>query len=432
MNLLIFNPWWKTNKVPKKLVGKRRQIFAHIEKYLASRQILILFGLRRVGKTTLMFQLIDTLLNAKKVNPLHILYFSFDESRYEPEEIVAFYEREILKTSLSKPQKVYIFFDEIQKLNNWPDKLKLLFDLYPNVKLVISGSAAINIKQGTRESLAGRFFEFLIKPLSFDEFLEFKNLAIDKKREDFFELEIRNALEAYLKTGGFVEALNFDDEALKKYFKEGLLERLVYKDLPEVFPISSTELLNRLLQINAYKPGLYLDYKNIANDLNYDQRTITNYFYYLEYALLTQKLYNFSPNLLTSEKKLKKTYLSNTAFTLALNENVPKQLLLEQFFVNLFQARFFSRTPQKEEVDMVLTKAEKLLPVEVKLKSKIKKADLSSLLKFMVKHNLPQGVLIANDVSSTVETKNKQIKIIPYWKYWTLLKEINAYSKTAP
>ncbi|GFP35872.1 uncharacterized protein HKBW3S43_01659 [Candidatus Hakubella thermalkaliphila] len=295
----------------------------------------IFSGLRRVGKTTLMFQIIDELLNNKKVDPYYILYFSFDEAKSEGKDILSQYEKEILKDSISKKERAYLFFDEIQKLEGWPEKIKVVYDLYPNVKIFLSGSAAIDIKKGTRESLAGRFFEFHIEPLDLDEYLDFKGVKIDKEREDIFEVEIKRYLEEFLRIGGFIEAMKFEEVQLDKYFKEGLLERVIYRDLPDVFPVGSPDLLYRLIRLCAERPGMYLDYKNIANDLGYDQRTIASYFSYLEYALLIKKLYNYSFNLLTSEKKMKRVYFSNTAFTLALSRETEQSLLMEQFFVNL-------------------------------------------------------------------------------------------------
>jgi len=425
MDLITFNPWWKEKRVAEALIGRRRKIFDEVWGYLDLRQILVLSGLRRVGKTTLMFQLIDGLLNDKRVDSYHILYFSFDEAKSEIENILSEYQEEILKDSISKKTRVYLFFDEIQKLDNWPEKIKVVYDIYPNVKIFLSGSAAISVKKGTRESLAGRFFEFHIEPLDLDEYLEFKEVEIDKEREDVFEAEIKRHLEGFLRTGGFIEAMKFDEIQLDKYFKEGLLERVIYRDLPEAFPVGSPELLYKLIRLCAERPGMYLDYKNIANDLNYDQRTIASYFSYLEYALLISKLYNYSPNFLTSEKKMKRVYFSNTAFTMALSMGIDRSLLMEQFFVNLFRPKFFSRTPQKEEVDIVIvTEDKRVVPVEIKIKPDVKEREVRPLFKFLKRYGLNKGFVISDKTEKDFSKDDIVVKIVPYWKYWALRKEI--------
>lgn len=104
-----FNPWWKSGKISPELTGRKRKIFGELVKYIDKRQIVLLTGLRRAGKTTLMYRMIDELLK-KSVNPYNIMYFSFDEMRYDLEEIIKQYETEALREDISK-NKVYIFLD---------------------------------------------------------------------------------------------------------------------------------------------------------------------------------------------------------------------------------------------------------------------------------------------------------------------------------
>lgn len=423
INLNLFNPWWSNNEVRKDLVGKKRKIFSEVYKYINLRQILIFTGLRRVGKTTLMFQIIDFLISDKNIHPIQILYFSFDESIENLEEILKNYETEILKEKISTIQ-VYLFFDEVQKLENWPSKIKIIYDLYPNVKIFLSGSAAINLKKGTRESLAGRYFDFVIETLDFDEYLEFKNIKLDKERENIHEVDIRKNFDNFLFSGGFVEALDLDSLKLKKYFSEGLIERVIYRDLPGVFSINYPDLLYKLVNILAERPGIYLEYKNIANDLKYDQRTISAYLSYLEYSMLINKIYNYSENFITSEKKIKRAYLSNTAFTAALTDIKDYSLFIEQFFINFLKAKKFYRNPQKEEIDIILKLNDKILPVEVKIKNEIKSDDLNPIFKFLGKFNLNKGLIITKNTSNDFIKDNRLIKAIPYWKYWSLKKEL--------
>lgn len=424
MDLIRFNSWWKTGKVPQLLVGKRRYIYEEISKYFNLRQVLIFHGLRRVGKTTLLYQIIDELLENKTIDPYNILYYSFDDEKNEIEKIIDIYEKEILKQDITGTHKLYFFFDEIQKLENWSEKIKILYDLYPNVKLFLSGSAAINILKGTRESLAGRFFDFIIEPLDFDEFLDFKGIEIDGNKENIFEIEIKRNFDKFLKTGGFIETMEFNQIQLQKYFREGLLERVIYKDLPTAFLINSPDLLYQLIRISAETPGLYLDYKNIGNDLNYDWRTIANYVSYLEYALLVKKLYNYSPNLLTSEKKLKRIYPASTAFTLVLSGANDLPAIVEQFYSSFLKAKFFWRTPQKEEIDIILPVEKNVIPVEIKIREDIKERDTRPVFKFLGQYKLKKGYIISRQTERTISKSGFEVKIIPYWKYWTIQKEL--------
>ncbi|MCL5986218.1 MAG: ATP-binding protein [Actinobacteria bacterium] len=424
IDISIFNPWWRDGKLPDALRGRKRKFLDEIWKYIDLRQILILTGLRRSGKTTIMFQLINELLITRNTNPFDILYFSFDEAVGEVMDIINYYENEILKERLLKKERVYLFFDEIQKLEGWSEKIKIIYDLYPNIKIFLSGSAAINIKRGTRESLAGRFFDFSVKPLDFNEYLEFRDVQIDKRRENIFEVEIKKILEDFFKTGGFIEAMQFNDFQLQKYFKEGLLERVIYKDLPNAFPISTPDLSYQLIRLLADRPGLYIDYKNIANDLKYDQRTIANYLSYLEYALLIKKVYNYSSNVLTSEKKMRRAYLTSTAFSLALSSNLGPSLIIEQFFQNLFQSKFFWRTPQKEEIDIILASDDKVIPIEIKIKPEVSEKEVAPIFKFLKKYELKEGYIITGKTEKTFSEYGLTVRAIPYWKYWSITNEI--------
>ncbi|MDI6808292.1 MAG: ATP-binding protein [Candidatus Eisenbacteria bacterium] len=422
MELQDFNPWWRDGKVPPGLLGRKRKIFGEIMKYLDKRQIVLLTGLRRVGKTTLMYQIINNLLR-KGVSPYNILYFSFDEMRYDIESIVKQFEADILRDDILK-NKVFIFFDEIQKLDDWPSKVKLLYDANPKAKIFLTGSAQISMWRGTRESLAGRFFDLVLKPLDFEEYLDFKGIEIDRDREKVFEKDLKRHMNGFLKTGGFIEALDLDEHMLRKYLKESLLERVIFVDIPQTFKLDLPELLMKLFAITASRPGFYLDYRNLSDDLKVDQRTIASYVSYLEYALFLQKLYNYSPNLLTSEKKVKKLYPSNTAFTLALNPQTDLASILEQFFVNNLEARFFLKTPQKEEIDIIHVHDKHVLPVEIEIKEKIGRGDTKVLFRFLEKNGLQRALLITRDTETKFQDAKLVVEAIPYWKYWSIRKRI--------
>lgn len=423
MELQSFNPWWKSRRVSPEFTGRKRKIFGELREYIDKRQILLFTGLRRVGKTTLMYQIVDELIG-KGINPYDILYFSFDEMQYGLEELIRQYEAEVLREEFSK-KKRFIFLDEIQKLEGWPSKIKLLYDANPQLKIFLTGSAQITMWQGTRESLAGRFFDFRINPLDFEEYLDFKEAGIDKDRENIFEKDLKRHMEVFLKTGGFIEALEMDGPVLRKYLKESLLERVLFVDIPQTFKLDLPELLMKLLTITAARPGFYLDYKNLSNDLNIDQRTIANYISYLEYALFLQKLYNYSRNLLTSEKKVKRLYLRNTAFTLALNPQAELPTVLEQFFVNHFDARFFLKTPQKEEIDIIYAHEKAVLPIEIKIREKIGRDDVKTLFRFLEKTELKKALLVTLDTETKFEREGLLVEAIPYWKYWSINARIN-------
>lgn len=424
--MFYYNHWWRTGKVNKKLLGKRRAFFNEILQYLSKKQILLLYGVRRAGKTTLMFQLIHYLLNDKEVSPFTILYYSFDDEKRSIREIVEEFRIKVLKKDISSEQ-VFFFFDEIQKLNNWQDQIKLLYDMNPGIKIVLSGSSAFFLKKGVSESLSGRFFKYEVLPLSFKEFLDFQEIRVEREREDVYSTDLKIYLKEYIKTGGFPEALDVKDEDffLIKYFKESILQRVALIDIPEEFLVRKRENLYSIIKIVASKPGLYLEYKNIGSDLKIDQRTVETYFEFLEHSLLLRRIYNFSRNITTVYKKLKRIYLSSTAFTCALNPEIDDTMILEQFFINWLKIDFFWRNPAGKEVDFVQLREKKIVPVEIKIKKRIKKEDLRSLRVFLNTFESNRGVIITDeDETQKIKVDEKTITMIPYWRIWSLEKEL--------
>src|SRR3989338_2370438 len=113
--LTEMNPWWRTETVPQQLAPfKQRKLFGTLQEYLPLRMMVAIVGLRRTGKSTLLYQLIQKLLQ-EKVNPDHIFYFSFDERVEEVRDLLNMYQQQFLKKDLAD-EKIYLFFDEIQKL----------------------------------------------------------------------------------------------------------------------------------------------------------------------------------------------------------------------------------------------------------------------------------------------------------------------------
>jgi predicted AAA+ superfamily ATPase len=186
------NPWWNLKKVPTDWLGIKRLVLLSLLPYLPKRMAILLHGVRRVGKSTLMFQMIQHLID-EKVDPYDIIYFTFDESLINLEELLLTFEKEVVKEPL-RNKKLYIFLDEIQKHPQWWDKLKLFYDMYPNIKWFLSGSNGLMLQKKMAESLAGRIYSFQIQPLTFPEYLSFHQIPWDVEH-----LEIQRAtLEPYL------------------------------------------------------------------------------------------------------------------------------------------------------------------------------------------------------------------------------------------
>jgi len=399
---------------------KKRFLFNSIVKEIESKQIISLIGLRRTGKTTILKQVIDHLIKSKKVKREYILFYSFDEEQPKIEEIVTEYETKLGKELLDIKDRIYIFLDEIQKLKNWQNQVKYYYDNYQNIKFFVSGSSSLFIKKHTQESLTGRIYEFVLNPLSFEEFLIFKNKGQILKKKRLFEDTLKKEFLSYQKRQ-FIELIDESEERVAKYIKT-MIEKIVYQDIPKIFPIENEELLMRILKIIASNPGMLSDYGSLSKELGISRVTLSNYFFYLNESFLIKKLYNFSRNMLTSEKKMKKFYLATTSFFSFLNNEIDESKLIENLIVAFVDAKFFWRTPQKYEVDIILKEKNKIIPIEVKYKDYISKKDTKNLLRFCEKFNIEEAVMITQSKSNEeifeLKSGNRvKIKFIPAWKF---------------
>lgn len=393
----------------------KRGLFEELVKYADTKPVVGVVGLRRTGKTVLLKQLIDYLVE-NKVKRERILYFSFDEAGASLEKVISEYQAR-LGVELAKAGnggKLYIFLDEVQKLEGWQEQLKYYYDSFPDLKFFISGSSSLFLKQKAEESLAGRIFLFHLPVLSFREFLVLKGEGELAEKPELFKELLKEQVLLYVRRQ-FPELVNADEGFIHLYV-DSIVNKAVYEDLPKIYPIEYEDLLKRILYIVASNPGMITDYESLANDLGVSRITLTKYISYLERGFLLQKCYNFSRNLLTSEKKTKRLYLTSPSLVVDLWEEPEFGRVVENLVVSSSGAKFFWRSG-KDEVDCVLVRNGEILPIECKYRSSIRKRDLKGLLKFLTAFELSHGYVISEDIESEEIIEDKKISIIPLWKW---------------
>jgi len=404
------NKWWKAEF---EIDYRDREIYNKIKKFAETKQILALTGLRRVGKTTIMLKLVKDKLKSG-FDPEDIVYFSFDDFKdIRIKEVFDTY-AEIMNKDLNKNKYLFLF-DEIQKIDGWEEQIKRIYDNYKNFKMVVSGSESLFIRKRIRESLAGRFYEFKINQLSFKEFLGFKNIEI--KNSQIYKEELIKAFKEYLLCNGFPEIVNSDKETITKYIQENIIEKIIYRDIPQIFPIRDVAVLDGLFNIILFDPGEIINLNSLADNLNISRQTASTYLDYLEKSFLIKKIYNFSKNVRKTERKLKKYY--PTIIRPKLIEREKWGQILETAMVLQLHAEFFWRDTYKNEVDIVLVN-DKILPIEIKSGKKI---DTRSLFLFMKKFKTKKGFIISLNHKETIKIKEKTIEAIPAWKF-LLQKEV--------
>ena len=405
------NPWWKEEF---SIEYKQREIYNQIKKFIQLPQIIAFTGLRRVGKTTLMLKIIEDAIE-EGFDSRAIIYFSFDEFRdVEIRAVMNEYE-ELMEREIGTG-KYLLLLDEIQKLSNWENQLKSFYDVFgKRIKIIISGSESLFIRRKRKETLAGRIFEFKVELLSFKEFLLFKEVNFEPV--GLYERELAKLFNEFILTFGFPELVNIKEkDVIKKYVKESIVEKVVYRDIPGLFKIKDISVIESLLNVIMEEPGQLIELSGLAKELKISRQTLSNYIVYLEESFLIKKLYNYSGSRRKTERKLKKYYPAVISPDLLFREDeLSKSHVFECLVVNQLKAEFFWRDPYKNEVDIVMTNGEPL-PIEVKYG----KMDFKGLLAFMKRFNVKAGYVISRDKEETRKINGIVISVVPASKFFLL------------
>ena len=384
--LTLQNEWWLTEKVKEELAPKfKREIFQELKSMVDVRQVTILTGLRRVGKTTLFYQLIQELLN--RIKPKNILYFSFDEKQEELKKVLDEYQK--ITNVQWKKDKIYVFFDELHKVKGWASKLKILYDTFPNIKFFVSGSSSVELEKEAYSNLVGRHYLIKISPLSLKEFFELKNnVKIDDPK--LWRDELILAFKEYLKKP-FPEIVRENDERrIMSYLRENVIGKIIYQDLPKEFKNINEDLLLNLIEIFYQNPGMILNFDELSKNLHIAKKTLQKHLFYLKFSYLVRVVRNLRTSMLITSRKLQRIYPYHWSLIFGLYKEIDYGKLLESIVSSIIDAKFYYRKGNRE-IDFILKNGE-ILPIEVKSKFEIKE-----LLKILKKLKLKKGVLIYDE-----------------------------------
>ena len=302
------NNWWIENSIDADYNQMPRRNYFEIFKPLVYektiRRAVVLMGPRRVGKTVMLYHLIQDLIE-NGINPQKIIFITIENPIYNNIllEQLFLYAKEA--TSLKDKDGWYIIFDEIQYYKNWEVELKSLVDSYRNNKFIVSGSAAAALKFASDESGAGRFTDFLLPPLTFHEYITMKNLEhIIKPTEinwrnvqtTFYTsiniVELNKHFIKYINFGGYPEVIFSEkiQENPGRYIRQDIVDKVLLRDLPSLYGISDTRELNSLFTTIAYNTGEEFSLETLSRESQVNKNTLKKYIEYLEAAFLIKKV----------------------------------------------------------------------------------------------------------------------------------------------
>lgn len=346
----------------------RRDLYKNIWKDIDTNLIQLITGPRRVGKSVILKQIINSLIKEKFINPRQILFFEFSPKSNVDLiwKVFNYFQKEITNSHLP----VYIFFDEVQYVEGYESEIKEIYDNSKNCKFILTGSLSLSYKKKMDDSLGGRFFSYKLYPLKFSEYLKLSNkdtfeiFEKTKKEKDNFKkqsnLEILNVeFRKFLEFHRFPETVEFSDQQIKAYI-QNIITQSLNQDAFSYFDIQKPRIINALFEYFQINNGLTVSVNNLSKELQTSNQTITLYIDILEQMGLVYIVYN-SSNPLIKTKASKKIYLNSslallnnkhdiqTAMGFAVESYVLERLLEKGEMVTFWRKR-------QREIDFLLPK----------------------------------------------------------------------------
>jgi hypothetical protein len=275
---------------------KRPRYIKKIYPYLERREVIVLKGIRRCGKSTIVKQLMAELIK-NKVDKRQILYLNLEDYNFINDLKVALFEDvlDAYKKYSGNKRKTYFFIDEIQRIEGWEKWVRTKYDLNEKIKFIITGSSASLLSKELSTLLTGRNLSFRIMPLSFTEFLKFSKIK---------------SLDEYLKFGGFPEVVLEKSEDKKIFLLQQYLEDIIHKDIIDRHSIRNAKQLIEIARYLIMASGSKLSLNKLSRVFGISKDTISMYVTHMIDAYLLSEVtyFSYSAKIRHDVTKLPKLY----------------------------------------------------------------------------------------------------------------------------
>ena len=363
---------------------KRKFYLEKIVKLIDTEDIKVITGVRRCGKTVLLKQIIDELEN-RGIASENIIYMSFESSKYKNIRNDDDLDEFIFSKTNNLNGKIYLLFDEIQKVKNWEVSLNSYrVDLECDIYITGSNSQLLSGELATL--ISGRYISINMLPFSFKELIQY----YDEMHENIDEIKL---FEQYLSYGGFPGLLNYENEEKEKYLYD-LYSTIVLNDILYKNKVKDLDLLERLMEFMISNIGQLFSANSISKYIKNENRKTTPHtiINYMDYARNAFIFYQIKRENIKQKRKLlisDKYYLVDSGFYFIFNGSTQRnwgQLLENIVFLELIRQGYSITIGkiQDLEVDFVCRKANQIKYIQVSqsiLDENIRKREFKSLEK---------------------------------------------------
>jgi predicted AAA+ superfamily ATPase len=444
------NPWWIEGKIEADYNEMPRRLYFDLFKPLVKereiRRAVVLMGPRRVGKTVMLYHMVQELID-NGVNPKKIIFITIENPIYNNISLEQLFSYSKEATGLSDRSDWHIIFDEIQYCRDWEVHLKSLVDSYRKDKFIVSGSAAAALKFASHESGAGRFTDFLLPPLTFNEYISLKGLdrlikpirlEWNDKQTEFYSTshldELNKHFLDYINFGGYPEVILSEKIQANpgRYIRQDIVDKVILRDLPSLYGISDTRELYSLFTTIAYNSGGEFSLETLSKQSQVPKNTLKKYIEYLEAAFLIKQVKRIDQ----SGKRFKrdnffKIYLTNPSLRSALFTPITAT---DEMIGNMVETAIFAQWMHRDwftpyyarwsngEVDMVGLSDTTLKPLwalEIKWSDRYfdKPKELKSLIKFCQENNIKTPIVTSISKEGEVDYADVHFQFLPSSAY---------------
>jgi hypothetical protein len=399
----------------------------------------VCIGVRRSGKSTFMFQLMQRIQDAG-VPRQNILYLNFFDDRLHSLQhdslsliLEAYFS---LYPEKKNTEKVYCFFDEIQVVPGWEPFVDRLMRT-EKCEVYITGSSAQMLSREIATQMRGRALSWEMFPFSFREFLDFKGIANDSPLSTKKRLTIQKAFEEYWETGGFPEVAGLDRMLRIKIHQE-YFNAMLFRDLVERHDISHPRAVTDLAHWLVDNTGSLYSVNNLTGYLKSlghkaPKSAVSDYLEWFEdaYVLFTVRI--FDASLARANTNPKKIYCIDHALVTSVSSGIlvnSGHLLENLVFTALRRATpdiFYFKSKTGREVDFLalLDRSRMLVQVcESMADPQTRKREITALAEAMAELKLPEGTIVTRGEEEQIQVGSGKIDVVPAWRFLLKLTEI--------
>lgn len=425
-----WNRWGDAKLAP----GFNRKITQQIVPFLETPEVVVLKGPRRAGKSTVMFQVMD-LLEQKGVAPEAMLHINFEEPTLAPDLSIALLDEiyTVYRSHLFPVGKAYLFLDEIQNVPQWERWVRSRNET-ENIKIFITGSSSQLMSRELGTLLTGRHVSFRILPLSFSEYLNFKQIDLPKHLPLINPTaEIQYALDQFLQWGGFPEIVLANEDIRKELLLKQYFDDVLFKDIAIRHRIRDVATLRNLAVHLMTQTATLISFQRLAKLFDVSLDLARSYCQYLQDAFLLDFLPFYSHKVAERNRNPQKVHAIDLGlrYVVGLAHSVDKGKIVETAAFNSMQRQkqdgiFYWK--KNTEIDLVLRQGNKVMQwaqvvYEGLEKPEIQKRELNAFIEAEKIAPDAKQLLIAAKLGKQKLNLPEKIQLIPLWRYLLIDKD---------